>query len=83
MTDTSAFSLAADLLTGIGLATGVALRVLHRCPYPPMAGLIVTAGMLQIVASTLQRDWSGVFWSLTVDTSLLGLLVYDARGGPQ
>jgi hypothetical protein len=48
-----------------------------------MAGLIVTAGMLQIVASTLQRDWSGVFWSLTVDTSLLGLLVYDARGGPQ
>ncbi len=56
VTGAAAFSMAAEYLTGTGLATGIPLRVLHRRPYAPMLALIVAGGVLQLVASTLRRD---------------------------
>ena len=83
MTDTSAFSLAAEYLTGTGLATGVTLRALHRRPYAPMLGLLVAGGTLQLIASTLRHNWFDVFWGLALAAGGLGLLVYDAGKAPQ
>ena len=83
MTGASAFSLAGTFLCGIGLATGVTLRVLHRRPYAPMLGLIVAGGVLQLIASTLRRDWFDVSWGLALAAAGLGLLAWDAAKAPQ
>ena len=78
VTGTAAFSMAAEYLTGTGLATGILLRVLHRRPYAPMLALIVAGLMLQLIASTLQRDRTGVSWGLALAFTGLGLLAWDA-----
>jgi len=69
--------MAGDVLTGIGVATGITLRVLHR-KTAPMLALIVAGGMLQLVASTLRRDWFSVSWGLALAAIGLGLLARDA-----
>ena len=78
MTGASAFAIAGDVLTGIGVATGITLRVLHRRPYAPMLALIVAGGILQLIASTLRRDWFSVSWGLALAGTGLGLLAWDA-----
>ena len=78
MTGAAAFSLAATFLIPAGLATGITLRVLHRRPYAPMLALIVAGGILQLIASTLRRDWFSVSWGLALAGTGLGLLAWDA-----
>jgi hypothetical protein len=78
VTDASAFTLAADCLAGIGIATGITLRVLRRPESAPMLALLAASGMLQIIACTLRREWFSVFWGLGVTALALGLLAWDA-----
>jgi len=78
MTGAAAFTLAAEFLTGIGLATGITLRTMKRMPYAPMLALIIAGGVLQVISCVLRRDWFDVFWGLGVTAVALGLLAWDA-----
>ena len=77
VTGTAAFSMAAEYLTGTGLATGILLRVLHRRPYAPMLALIVAG--TRVKRQTIQRI--GRVLRRTPDKNFARVVKVFVRGG--